>query len=96
VQRKNKTAATRADGVSRSIVEEALDRISGLLHVLFDTSQDGVVLMAHHRFVDCNPRALSMFGCRTKEELLGKTPGVSHEGGVARKDARRVFPRATA
>jgi PAS domain S-box-containing protein len=56
------------------IVEEALSRIQVLLDTLFETSEDAIFLMDGVRFVDCNPATLRMFGCKTKQNILGETP----------------------
>src|SRR5262249_3230869 len=56
------------------IVEEALSRIRVLLDTLFESSDDAIFLMDGTRFVDCNPGTLRMFGCKTKQVILGETP----------------------
>jgi hypothetical protein len=56
------------------IVQEALSRIQILLDTLFETSEDAIFLMDGVRFVDCNPATLRMFGCKTKQNILGETP----------------------
>ncbi|HEX8114561.1 MAG TPA: PAS domain S-box protein, partial [Kofleriaceae bacterium] len=57
------------------IVQEALSRIQVLLDMLFETAEDAIFLSGDDgRFVDCNPVALRMFGCATKDDVLGKTP----------------------
>lgn len=40
---------------------------------LFETSGDAIFLMEGDRFVECNPQALSMFGC-TEDDIIGNTP----------------------
>src|SRR5258705_12269762 len=56
------------------IVEEALSRIKVLLDTLFEAAEDASFLMVGGRFVDCNPATLRMFGCKTKQDVLGETP----------------------
>ncbi|HEX8111300.1 MAG TPA: PAS domain S-box protein [Kofleriaceae bacterium] len=56
------------------IVEEALSQIRVLLDTLFETAEDAIFLMHGPRFVDCNPITLRMFGCKAKDDILGKTP----------------------
>src|SRR5439155_12161682 len=56
------------------LVQDALSRIGSLLDTLFETAQDAIFLMDGLRFVDCNPATLQMFGCRTKNEIVGQTP----------------------
>lgn len=40
---------------------------------LFESASDAIVLLKGNHFVDCNPRALSMFGCR-REDIINNTP----------------------
>jgi PAS domain S-box-containing protein len=55
------------------IVQEALSQIESLLDTLFESAKDSILLMDGLRFVDCNPTTLRMFGCQTKNDILGKT-----------------------
>jgi PAS domain S-box-containing protein len=45
--------------------------------LVFETSPLAMVVMDADslRFLDCNPAALAIYGCSTKQDLLGKTPG---------------------
>ncbi len=40
---------------------------------LLDTAHDAIFLMRGDRFIDCNPRTLSMFGCN-REDIIGQPP----------------------
>lgn len=40
---------------------------------LFNKANDAFLLMKDDKFVDCNPKALEIFGC-SRENLIGKTP----------------------
>ncbi|MBN1548295.1 MAG: diguanylate cyclase [Syntrophaceae bacterium] len=40
---------------------------------LFDSANDAVTLMVNDVFIDCNHKALTLFGC-SKEALVGQTP----------------------
>jgi diguanylate cyclase (GGDEF)-like protein/PAS domain S-box-containing protein len=40
---------------------------------LFDSANDSVTLMINDNFIDCNQKALNLFGC-TKEAFIGQTP----------------------
>ncbi|HXK93794.1 MAG TPA: PAS domain S-box protein, partial [bacterium] len=55
--------------------EEALKESETKYRTLFESSNDGIFLIQEDRFVDCNPRAVELFG-RPREEILGQTPGV--------------------
>ncbi|TGE28261.1 PAS domain S-box protein [Hymenobacter metallicola] len=50
----------------------ALELSERRFRVLFERSQDGMLLMRDNRFVDCNEAALHLLGLRHKEELLGR------------------------
>lgn len=59
---------------------EQIRRQSELIHrsevkyrTLFDTANDAIFLMDRTRFVDCNARALEMFGC-DRERIIGASP----------------------
>lgn len=58
---------------------------------LLDSVNDAVILMDGMIFVDCNEKALELYGCRTKDELLNAKPyELSPEyqpGGEFSKDA---------
>jgi len=41
---------------------------------LFESANDAIFIMEGDKFIDCNLMAVKMFGCKTKEEVLGKTP----------------------
>ncbi len=40
---------------------------------LFETANDTIMLMRRDRFIDCNARALTMFGC-SREQIIGAPP----------------------
>ncbi len=41
---------------------------------LFTCAGDAIFLVEGYTFIDCNPQTLALFGCRTREEILGRTP----------------------
>jgi PAS domain S-box-containing protein len=53
--------------------EEALLESEGRYRVLFESAGDGILLVRDGHFVDCNQKALELFGC-AREQLIGKTP----------------------
>jgi len=61
------------DITQRKLVEERLHESERLYRTLFDSSGDAIFLMQESRFVECNNKALEMFGC-SWEQLLGETP----------------------
>ena len=61
------------DATEQKSVEQTL-RESELKHrTLFETANDAILLMRHDRFIDCNARTLTMYGC-SREQILGATP----------------------
>ena len=41
---------------------------------LLNSVNDAVILMDGMTFIDCNEKALELYGCRTKDELLNAKP----------------------
>ncbi|MFZ2640217.1 MAG: MASE1 domain-containing protein [Verrucomicrobiia bacterium] len=53
---------------------EAALRESELKHrSLFETANDAIMLMRQDRFIDCNARTLTMFGC-SRKQIIGAPP----------------------
>jgi PAS domain S-box-containing protein len=82
-------------------VREALERISTLLDTIFVNADDAIFLMDGLYFIDCNPAALRMFGCKSKDEVLGQTPGffsppVQPDGSDTAEHAQRYVQAALA
>jgi PAS domain S-box-containing protein len=44
---------------------------------LFENANDAILLMRHDVFIDCNPRALVMFGC-VQDQIVDQTPYADH------------------
>ena len=68
----------RNDITGRKQAEEALRESEGKYRTLFEGAADAILLVKVSvgqgaRFLDCNSRALEMFGC-TREQLIGKSP----------------------
>ncbi len=78
-------------------LEEALRESETQYRTLFDSASDSIFLAANDRFIDCNRKALDMFGC-TKEQIVGQSPSrfsppLSSDGGDSRG---RTFDKITA
>ncbi len=41
---------------------------------LFDSAYEAILIMDSHTFIDCNHSALHIFGCTSKDELIGRRP----------------------
>jgi PAS domain S-box-containing protein len=53
--------------------QEALRERDRRYRVLFESAGDGIFLMRGDHFVDCNQKALELYGC-AREQLIGNTP----------------------
>jgi two-component system CheB/CheR fusion protein len=86
---------------SPGVDRDALDGVSTLLDTIFETADDAIFLMEELRFVDCNPAALRMFGCNSKDDVVGQTPmsfspPVQPDGSDSAETARRYMTAALA
>lgn len=45
-----------------------------LMRGLFESTSDAVMMLEANVFIDCNPAAISIFGCHSKDELIGRRP----------------------
>ena len=61
------------DMTERKRAEEALRGSELKFRTVFESANDAIFLVKDHQVIDCNERALSMFGC-TKEQIIGATP----------------------
>jgi PAS domain S-box-containing protein len=52
--------------------EEELRRSGAKFRTLFESSSDAVILYDQNGFLDCNPAALQIFGCKTAEEFCDR------------------------
>lgn len=70
----NRTLQLREEIQRRDKSETELLRSETKFRTLFDSTSDAVWLLDEHGFIDCNPAALTLFGCSSKQELAGKRP----------------------
>ncbi|UCD51429.1 MAG: PAS domain S-box protein [Phycisphaerales bacterium] len=53
--------------------QRALEASERRYRALYEHASEGIFLMRDDRFVECNPRALEIYGC-TREQIVGMTP----------------------
>ena len=58
------------DVTEQKEIEQALRESEVKHRTLFETAGEAILLLRHDRFVDCNSRTLTVFGC-SREEILG-------------------------
>lgn len=70
---------TRVVGMLRDVTERErslakLKTSERKYRTLFESANDAIFLMTEDVFIDCNQKALEMFGCK-KENIIGHSPG---------------------
>ncbi len=61
------------DITDRKKAEDALRVSEDKFRHLFESAGDSIFLLDNDVFIDCNPKALEMFGC-TREQIIGQPP----------------------
>ena len=61
------------DITDRKKAEDALRVSEDKFRHLFESAGDSIFLLDNDVFIDCNPKALDMFGC-TREQIIGQPP----------------------
>ncbi len=60
--------------IEREKVKNELGRSEYKYRTLFDNAGDGILIMDEDKFIDCNVKAMEIYGVTKKEEIIGKTP----------------------
>ncbi len=68
--------ATHITGIAieRKNDEEAIRESEEKFRSLFENASDATFLMQGEQFIDCNTRALEMFGCKTRDQIISRPP----------------------
>jgi|YNPMSStandDraft_1061717.scaffolds.fasta_scaffold00026_46 PAS domain S-box-containing protein len=61
------------DITEKKISEKFLIESETRYRILFESANDGIVILDKDNFIDCNNKALEIFGC-TKKQFVGKSP----------------------
>ena len=60
--------------ISSQDILTQLKEIEYRYRLLFEAANDAILFMEWDRIVDANQKAVQLFGCKSKEELIGKSP----------------------
>jgi PAS domain S-box-containing protein len=87
------------DITERRRAEEDVRRSETKFRMLYNSTGDAIMLLGEKGFFDCNPAALAIFGCATREEFCSKHPGdlsppLQPDGTDSRTLANRQIARA--
>ena len=69
-----RACGTHLDITDRKLAEEALQESENKHRLLFTGANDGIFIMDQETFIECNPKAVEMYGCQTREQLLNRSP----------------------
>jgi PAS domain S-box-containing protein len=62
------------DITQQKLAKEALLENETKFRTLFETANDGIHLMDGDTFIACNPKAVEMFGCDNKSDMINHSP----------------------
>lgn len=62
------------DIAGRRQAEDALKESEERFRSLFESANDAIHVMDGEIFIECNARAVEMFGCKNKDDLIGHSP----------------------
>jgi PAS domain S-box-containing protein len=68
------TVALQREMAERKRAEEALLENEEKFRTLFENAGDAILLMQDDRFIDCNVRTMGIFGCQSRDQIVGHSP----------------------
>ena len=60
--------------IERKLTEQAMRDSEEKYRTLFENAGDAILLMQGELFIDCNARTLAMFGCDSRDQIVGHRP----------------------
>ncbi|MFT4546934.1 MAG: PAS domain S-box-containing protein [Verrucomicrobiales bacterium] len=60
--------------IERKNTEEAMRESEEKYRALFENAGDAIFLMQGEQFIDCNARTLEVFGCESRDQIVGHPP----------------------
>lgn len=89
------------DVTERKRLEIKLREDEEKYRTLFGTSDEAILLMIDEMFIDCNDRSVRLYGCSSKEDLIGHSPWefsppAQPDGRDSREKARAYIAAAVA
>ncbi len=83
------------------VAEEKLKENELKFRTLFENSEDAIFIMQGETFVDCNASTLKIYGCQSRDQILGKSPfafspPVQPNGRDSREYALEIIEKAMA
>ncbi|MHC4926077.1 MAG: PAS domain S-box protein [Planctomycetota bacterium] len=62
------------DITDQKVIQQAMMESENKHRLLFTSANDAILIMDQFHFLECNPRALELYGCETSDQILGKSP----------------------
>jgi len=95
---KQKVKKLEKEILNRERTEKTRQESEIVYHTLFESANDAIFIEKWDRFIDCNTKALEMFGC-TRDQLIGNTfdhfsPERQPDGQLTRKKGPPILKLA--